>query len=109
MVSKLQYDTKFDVAMKHIFGRTLICRNLEVATQLARSAQLDCITLDGDQVKLSFYIWDHFCYSLLVDMEVGCLDGVCRCPVEVPSQGAISTHLGPDWILRKIDQNLSLR
>merc|ERR1712179_768111 len=30
---------------------TLICRNLEVATQLARTTGLDCVTLDGDQVS----------------------------------------------------------
>jgi chromosome segregation ATPase len=38
-------------ALRYIFGRTLICRNLEVATQLARTTGLDCVTLDGDQVK----------------------------------------------------------
>lgn len=37
--------------MKFIFGKTLICRSLEVATSLARSSHLDCITLDGDQVS----------------------------------------------------------
>jgi structural maintenance of chromosome 3 (chondroitin sulfate proteoglycan 6) len=29
----------------------LICRNLEVATQLAKTTGLDCVTLDGDQVS----------------------------------------------------------
>ncbi len=29
----------------------MICRNLEVATQLARTTGLDCVTLDGDQVS----------------------------------------------------------
>ncbi len=39
--------------IRYIFGRTLICRNLEVATQLARTTGLDCVTLDGDQVIMS--------------------------------------------------------
>merc|ERR1719460_3175611 len=39
------------MALRYIFGRTLICRNLEVATQLARTTGLDCVTLDGDQVS----------------------------------------------------------
>ncbi len=43
---------------RYIFGRTLICRNLEVATQLARTTGLDCVTLDGDQVsKLAAFFY----------------------------------------------------
>ena len=55
MVSKLEYEEKYDTALRYIFGRTLICRNLEVATQLARTTGLDCVTLDGDQVVLKDY------------------------------------------------------
>lgn len=51
MVTKLRYDEKYDKAMKYIFGKTLICRNLDVATKLARSTGLDCVTLEGDQVS----------------------------------------------------------
>lgn len=51
MVSKLHYDPKYDKAMRYLFGKTLICRNLDVATKLARTTGLDCVTLDGDQVS----------------------------------------------------------
>lgn len=51
MISKLRFDPKFERVIKYIFGKTLICRNLEIATQIARSSNLDCITLDGDQVS----------------------------------------------------------
>lgn len=51
MISVMRYDPKFEVVMKFIFGKVLICRSLEVATQLARSTHLDCITLSGDQVS----------------------------------------------------------
>ncbi|KAJ8938154.1 hypothetical protein NQ318_011919 [Aromia moschata] len=51
MVSKLHYDHKYDKAMRYLFGKTLICRNLDVATKLARTTGLDCVTLDGDQVS----------------------------------------------------------
>lgn len=51
MVTKLRYDETYDKAMKYIFGKTLICRNLDVATKLARSTGLDCVTLEGDQVS----------------------------------------------------------
>ena len=51
MIRHLTYDPKLDVCMKFIFGKVLVCRSLEVATALARSTHLDCITLDGDQVS----------------------------------------------------------
>ncbi|CAG2113208.1 unnamed protein product, partial [Medioppia subpectinata] len=51
MISRLTYDNKHEIVMRFIFGKTLICRSLEVATSLARSSHLDCITLDGDQVS----------------------------------------------------------
>lgn len=51
MVTKLNYENRYDKALKYIFGKTLICRNLEVATNLAKTSQLDCVTLEGDQVQ----------------------------------------------------------
>ena len=48
MISKLRYDEKFSPALKHVFSKTLICRSMEVATQIARTQNLDCITLDGE-------------------------------------------------------------
>lgn len=51
MVSKLNYDPKFEPVMKHIFGKTMICRDLEVGTKLSKMSNLDCVTMDGDQVS----------------------------------------------------------
>ncbi|NWS43134.1 SMC3 protein, partial [Probosciger aterrimus] len=51
MISKLRYNPRFDKAFKHVFGKTLICRSMEVSTQLARAFTMDCITLEGDQVS----------------------------------------------------------
>ena len=51
MVSKLEYNQIFKPAMETIFGKTLICRSLEIASQYARNEHMDCITLDGDQVS----------------------------------------------------------
>ncbi|XP_078499887.1 structural maintenance of chromosomes protein 3 [Lissotriton helveticus] len=51
MISKLRYNSRFDKAFKHVFGKTLICRSMEVSTQLARAFNMDCITLEGDQVS----------------------------------------------------------
>lgn len=49
---------------RYIFGRTLICRNLEVATKLAKTTGLDCVTLDGDQVRAGRKIVDRECLGL---------------------------------------------
>lgn len=51
MISKLRYSSNFDKAFKHVFGKTLICRSMEVSTQLARAFTMDCITLEGKQTQ----------------------------------------------------------
>nr|CAB3266386.1 structural maintenance of chromosomes protein 3-like [Phallusia mammillata] len=85
MISKMQYTENYEVAMRYVFGKTLICRSMEVSTQLARAHQLDCITLEGDQVsrrgaltggyvdnrksRLDLYIAKQDLHSQLTDME----------------------------------------
>ncbi|CAN1750717.1 Structural maintenance of chromosomes protein 3 [Linum perenne] len=48
---KLKFKETFDAAFQQVFGRTVICRDLDVATRIARTDGLDCITLEGDQVS----------------------------------------------------------
>ncbi|RLN13477.1 structural maintenance of chromosomes protein 3 [Panicum miliaceum] len=50
LLEKMKCHADHRRALEHVFGRTVICRDLETAT-LARSNGLDCITLDGDQVS----------------------------------------------------------
>lgn len=33
-----------------VFGKTLVCRNLDIAARAARESDLNCVTMDGDQV-----------------------------------------------------------
>lgn len=40
-----------DRAMRQIFGRKLLARDLETASRFSDSANLDCITLDGDEAN----------------------------------------------------------
>ena len=47
MIDKLRFHEQFRPAMELVFGKTLICRNLEVASQFSKSENLDCITLEG--------------------------------------------------------------
>ena len=51
MINKLKFDEKFKPAMLQVFGKTLICRDLDVGTNVARTTQLNCVTLEGDQVS----------------------------------------------------------
>ena len=57
MISKLKFDNEYERAIKHVFGKTLICRNMETATQIARTQNLDCITLDGKFITLIHLLW----------------------------------------------------
>lgn len=92
MVSKLTYSERYHKALKYIFGRTLICRNLEVATHLARSTRLDCVTLDGDQVINNLFIEYLFkCLECLVIFS-----SLPSFPINVPS---LCVDISPKIIL----------
>ncbi|KAK4502164.1 hypothetical protein PRZ48_005589 [Zasmidium cellare] len=49
LISKLKFDPRFEKAMQQVFGKTIVCPNLQVAAQYARSHSLDAITPDGDR------------------------------------------------------------
>ncbi|KAK0722782.1 RecF/RecN/SMC [Lasiosphaeria miniovina] len=48
LISKIEYDAKFDKAFQQVFGRTIVCPNLAIASQYARTHGLDAITPEGD-------------------------------------------------------------
>ncbi|KAK9436113.1 RecF/RecN/SMC [Metarhizium brunneum] len=48
LISKIQYDHKFEKAFQQVFGKTVVCINLAVASQYARSHGVDGITAEGD-------------------------------------------------------------
>ena len=50
MIEQLQYDPMFLPAISQIFGKTLICRDMDKAAQYSKSDNLDCITLEGNCV-----------------------------------------------------------
>lgn len=47
MVDKLNYDPRFHPAMMHVFGKTLIAKDIDHASQFSKSENLDCVTLEG--------------------------------------------------------------
>lgn len=51
LLKKLKFLEKYRSAFGQVFAKTVICRDLDVATRVARADGLDCITLEGDQVN----------------------------------------------------------
>ncbi|KAL5361098.1 RecF/RecN/SMC [Aspergillus floccosus] len=49
MIEKLQYDKAYEKAFLQVFGKTIICPNLQVAAQYARSHGVNAITPEGDR------------------------------------------------------------
>lgn len=48
LVSKIQYNAEYDKAFQQVFGNTIICPNLTIASQYARSHGVNGVTPDGD-------------------------------------------------------------
>ncbi|CAN8065128.1 unnamed protein product [Agarophyton chilense] len=51
LLSKIRCDSIFFPVAKHVFGRVLVAKTIQIASDLARDLNVDCITLDGDQVN----------------------------------------------------------
>ncbi|XP_021825217.1 structural maintenance of chromosomes protein 3 isoform X1 [Prunus avium] len=51
LLKKLKFAPNYNPAFAQVFARTVVCRDLDVATRVARTDGLDCITLEGDQVS----------------------------------------------------------
>ncbi|KAJ5703539.1 RecF/RecN/SMC protein [Penicillium malachiteum] len=49
MIDKIQFDPSYERAFQHVFGKTIICPNLQVASQYARSHGVNAITPEGDR------------------------------------------------------------
>jgi structural maintenance of chromosome 3 (chondroitin sulfate proteoglycan 6) len=48
--SFLEYEPRFKPAIEQLFGRVLLCKDLETASRYARSHHLTCVTLAGEVV-----------------------------------------------------------
>lgn len=55
MVDKLNYDPMFLPAMMHVFGKTLIAKDIDHASQFSKSENLDCVTLEGTRGGATCY------------------------------------------------------
>lgn len=51
MLSRIQYDNRFDGVMRQLFAETVIVPNLEAGARISRNERFNCVTIDGDQVN----------------------------------------------------------
>jgi len=51
MLQRLKFDEKYRPAFKQVFRKSLIVRDLAVGSRFSKSHDLDCVTIDGDQVN----------------------------------------------------------
>ncbi|KAF6214588.1 hypothetical protein GE061_009331 [Apolygus lucorum] len=49
-ISQLSYSDNIHAAISYLFGRILLCRNLEIATKVAKEYRCVCVTIQGDRV-----------------------------------------------------------
>lgn len=49
MIEKIRFDPKYEKAFQQVFGQTIICPNLTIAGQYARSHGVNGVTMDGDR------------------------------------------------------------
>jgi structural maintenance of chromosome 3 (chondroitin sulfate proteoglycan 6) len=48
LINKIKYDARFEKAFQQVFGKTVVCPNLIIAGEYARSHGVNTITTDGD-------------------------------------------------------------
>ncbi|CAI9270926.1 unnamed protein product [Lactuca saligna] len=60
---------KSPIAGCQVFARTVICRDLDVATRVARTDGLDCITVEGDQVSKKGGMTDKEINALVAEQQ----------------------------------------
>ncbi|CAF0819204.1 unnamed protein product [Adineta ricciae] len=51
LIDQLQWVPKAERAVRHVFNRIMLCEDFNAATRTARQYDVDCVTLDGDQVQ----------------------------------------------------------
>ncbi|KAG0647721.1 Chromosome segregation sudA [Hyphodiscus hymeniophilus] len=51
LIQKVKFDRRFKIAMEQVFGKTVVCPNLTVAAQYARSHGCNAITPEGDNAN----------------------------------------------------------
>eukprot|EP01125_Pyxidicula_operculata_P020338 TRINITY_DN7501_c0_g1_i1.p1 TRINITY_DN7501_c0_g1~~TRINITY_DN7501_c0_g1_i1.p1 ORF type:complete len:658 (-),score=179.46 TRINITY_DN7501_c0_g1_i1:792-2645(-) len=51
MIERLLFKPMYRKAMLHVFGKTIICSNMEEGATISRNHNVDCITVEGDKIN----------------------------------------------------------
>ncbi|WPT12079.1 Structural maintenance of chromosomes protein 3 [Picochlorum sp. SENEW3] len=52
LMKRMTFDDKFAPAISQVFGKVVVCRSLQLATEVtAATDRVNCVTMDGDQVE----------------------------------------------------------
>jgi len=51
LIERLKFKPSYRKAFLHVFGRTLLCPTIEEAAAISRQHDVDCVTIDADQVS----------------------------------------------------------
>ena len=54
LVNFLEYNPLFHPAIMQVFGKTLVCRSIDLCSHFAKTANLDCITPEGELVGIKY-------------------------------------------------------
>ena len=78
LIRKLKFRPEVAPAVQQVFARTLLCPDLDTATDMARRSQLNCITLEGDEANRKGTLTGGYTDNLTLKLEawkefsVGC-------------------------------------
>ena len=51
LIKIIKYERNIENAVRHVFDKILLCRNMDVATSLAKQIQMDCVLVEGDLIS----------------------------------------------------------
>ena len=71
LVGMLKFDEQYRNVMAQIFGRTLLCRSLDLAAEMSEKSRLDCVTLHGEKVSTKGTLAGGFHEVRNTKVEVG--------------------------------------
>lgn len=73
LITRIKYDAMYEKAFQQVFGKTIVCPNLQVAAQYARTHSVGAITPEGDRADRKGALTGGF-----HDPRSSRLDGVSR-------------------------------
>lgn len=50
LIKKIKFDNKYIKAIRHVFGRTIVVKDLNDGNHISKKYKLNCVTLDGDRI-----------------------------------------------------------